>query len=223
VLVAWGVPEKRRALIDALIGASNGSTDWFEATDFEIGQRAREATNQGRSRRSIEQWTLREREHLKTWETDYGRTLVEMMPGGQAQQVNYKSQYRLANLFELAVETDAKARQSRDWEKNRKRALRKAAQELFKAKRHEFIQPANRKRFKSRKENCDLFLKLIDTYTNKLCGMAFIEGRDLAEMLAHIEFNLRQRRELLILSPQVENKAQTTGAIEDNQHGGARI
>src|SRR5262245_4209923 len=31
VLVAWEVPEKHRALIDALIGASNGEPEWFEA------------------------------------------------------------------------------------------------------------------------------------------------------------------------------------------------
>src|SRR5262249_3224315 len=80
---------------------------------------------------------------------------------------------------------------------------------LFKSKRHEFIQPPIRKRFKTRKENCDLFLKLIDTYTNKLCGMALIENRDLDEMLAALEFSIHQRRELLNNSPHIAKQAQT--------------
>jgi hypothetical protein len=220
VLVAWGFPEKRRAFIDAVIGASNGSMDWFEATDFEIGHRAREVSSQGRSRQSIEKWTQREREETVTWQTDYARTLLETMPGGQANNVNYKSQYRARNLFNLAIETDRQARQSRDWERNRKRALRRAAKTLFQAKRHEFMEPPKRQRFRKPRQDCALFMKLIDTYTDKLCGQALIEKRDLPELLEYIEVSVRRRRLKYTDFPQVENQSQPTDTVEDNPHGG---
>lgn len=56
-LVAFGVPDKFRAFIDALLGASGGSADWFEAADIEIGQRARQVSAEGLKQKTIEKWT----------------------------------------------------------------------------------------------------------------------------------------------------------------------
>src|SRR5262245_50206963 len=56
VLTAFGVPDKFRAFIDAIIGASEGSLDWFEATDFVIGQRAREVNSRQIKRSAVEKW-----------------------------------------------------------------------------------------------------------------------------------------------------------------------
>lgn len=193
-LVAFNVPDRFRPYIDALIGASGGSMDWFEASDIEIAQRARNVTALGLKEKSLEKWTQRFREDFAEWAQAYKTALVEAMPGGKREGVNYKSRYRVAAIFRIAIETDRRARALPFYSKQPKRAMRKASAAVYLEHRAKLDNPAKRQRFKPARRTTDTFRKLIDTHLDNLCGQALIEHRDLAQILEAIELDVYQRR-----------------------------
>ena len=220
VLVAAAVPFEHRAIIDALIGASLGAMDWFECADIVIAQRARNASKLEVKEKSTEKWTQRERDALTEWQTARGITLVESMPGGWAEGVKYKTRYRLANLFRLAIATDRRARRKVGFEKNPKRELRKAAEVAYLEFRADKQEPAKTNRFRRGRRTCDTYLKIINTALNQLSGRAYIENRNLVELLDGISLKIQEKRELLIpsLAP-VPNHTQTQQTQTDNAGG----
>src|SRR5262249_44526566 len=146
-------------------------------------------------------------------------TLIETMPGGQSRQptpdnpggakINYDSQYRVANLIKLAIETDQLARASRDFTKNAKRAYRKAAASVRQAFFERLQQKPIRQRFRYRPSpTCDTYIKLIGTYFSKLCGQAMLEQADLTQYIANIKVMLDQASEKLDPFARTENQAQ---------------
>jgi hypothetical protein len=215
-LVAFGVPDEHRTYIDALIGASSGCLDWFEMPDIAIAQRAREVSTQALKQKSLEKWTQREREEFSEWQRARKITLVEAMPGGRADGVNYKSQYRVAALFQIAIETDRRARLTPGFEKNPKRALRKAAAVVVAEFRAKPQEPAKRNRFRKSRRTCDTYLKLIDTYLNNLCGQALIERKNLPKILEDIELAVYQRRIKCAGFAPLPNRVQTEQAQADS-------
>lgn len=217
VLVAAGTPDTHRAYLDALIGASLGATDWFEAADIEVGQRARQVSTIGLKDKTIEKWVQREREEFSEWQTAREITLIEAMPGGKQDGINHKSKYRLASLFRLAIETDRRARLKPGFERNPKRELRKAAEAVYAEFRAGRQEPAKRNRFRKARRSCDTYLKLINTYLEQLCGQALLERRDLPMLLDGISLIIQKKRELLInsLAP-TKNRTQVQQTQEDN-------
>jgi hypothetical protein len=218
-LVAFGVPERFRLYIDALIGASGGSMDWFEAADIEIGQRARQATAQKLKDQSIAKWTQRQREDFnQEWQLPYKITLVETMPGGKVDGQYYKTRYRIAGVFHVAIETDKQARVMPFFEKQPKRALRKAAAAVYLEFQDKLSELPKRQRFRRPRPTCETYLKLINTYVEKLCGQAIIENQDLGQLLQPILLNIQGKCELLINSlAHFSNRTQTQQDQTDAQ------
>src|SRR5688500_7871496 len=81
ILAAKDCPSEFRPLIDYLIGASGGSTDWFEAADEEVGYAARPSEGPP-SRDAATKYVQRKRKGLLEWEGRAGVAFVECMPGG---------------------------------------------------------------------------------------------------------------------------------------------
>src|SRR5262245_39181019 len=93
VLIAFGVPDKFRAFIDAVNGDAEGSRDWVEAADIVNGQREREVTSRKITLGAIAKWTQRSREDLNEWPSKWCVTLIETMPGGQKGTTRYQTRY----------------------------------------------------------------------------------------------------------------------------------
>jgi hypothetical protein len=211
-LAAFGVPDKFRAFIDALVGASGGSMDWFDSADIEVGQRARQVTTICLKEKSIEKWTQRFREEFIEWQKARTITLVEAMPGGWENGNRHKSRWRVAGALQIAIDTDRGARLSPKFARSQKAAMRKAAAVVYLEYQAKIQQPAKRQRFKKPRRTCDTFRKLITTYLDDLCGQAFIEHRDLAQMLEDIEVDVYERRVKCSGSAQFPNRVQVQQA-----------
>lgn len=196
-LVAFNVPDRFRPYIDALIGASGGSMDWFEASDIEIAQRARNVTALGLKEKSLEKWTQRFREDFAEWAQAYKTALVEAMPGGKREGVNYKSRYRIRAIFQIAIEVDRRARAFPFFDKQPKRAMRKASAAVYLEHRAKLDNPPKRQRFKPGRRTCDTYVKIINTALENLSGRALIEHRDLPTLLMPILLNIQGKCELL--------------------------
>ncbi|MBO0722326.1 MAG: hypothetical protein J2P41_15980, partial [Blastocatellia bacterium] len=197
-LITWGVPEKFRSYIDALIGASRGSTDWFEAADIEIGQRARPVSTTGLKEKSIERWTMRQRDEFAEWQQAYGVTLIETMPGGMKGGIKYKTRYKLENLFEIALEIAHRARSSRGYDTNPKRCMRKAAEAVYKEFKSRLNDPPKRQRFKNHYQDSETCLTVIRTYIEKYCGLAMLENKNLADGLSLISLLINEKMGMLV-------------------------
>ncbi|MBO0719324.1 MAG: hypothetical protein J2P41_00755, partial [Blastocatellia bacterium] len=220
-LVAFRVPENYRAYLDATIGASLGSTDWFEAADIEVGQRAKEVSSQGLKQKTIEKWTQRQRDDFAEWQTAWRVTLIETMPGGKAQGKNIKTRYRLKNLFEVALEVDRRARFIPGYDKNPKRALRKAAAAIYTEFSARLKDPPKRERFRRPTQNSDTCLTLINTYIQKYVGLALLENRNLDAGLEGISLKIDRIRELLKNSTApIENSTQIAQILQDTRISG---
>lgn len=196
-LAAFGVPDKHRAYIDALIGVSGGELDWFDASDIEVGQRAREEGSSGISKAAITKWTQRARDAFNDWQTEQGITLIETLPGGQdSTRTRHKTRYKLP-LLRLVLEVDETAKSSREWQRNKKRALRKAAAVVYQEEKLTLIQPPRRERFKRSRPTAETYLKYADTYIERMTGQALLEGADLAGMLMELRGRIDQKIECL--------------------------
>src|SRR5262245_28273551 len=216
-LVAFGVPERHRAYIDALIGASRGSMYWFEAADIEIGQRIREASSQGLKEKSLEKCAQRERDSFCEFQTTSKITLIESMPGGVKDKKRYKTQYRLKQLFEIALEIDRRARATPGFASNPKRALRKAAARVFAQFSMRMKAPPKLERFRRPKQTCDTYLKLAQTYLKKASAAALLKHPDFSADFEAMSLQINDKRELLKNSTApLENQSQTIESIEDD-------
>jgi hypothetical protein len=165
----------------------------------------------------------RRRDEFIEWQQARKITLVEAQPGGWKDGVKYKSKYRIAGVFQVAIETDKRARAKPGFEKNPKRELRKAAAVVYLEFQSWEQGQARQNRFRKGRRTTDTFRKLISTYLDDLCGAALIERRDLPQILEDIELDVHQRRLKCSNSAPLPNRVQvqqaqtvTPGAMVDN-------
>jgi hypothetical protein len=152
ILARAKCPTEHRAYIDAVIGASGGSLDWFEADDFTIGKRLRGAEPERqedtpeRISQRVTKTTQRERSRFDQWQAKSGFVLIESKPGGKRNGINYKTRYRVP-LLAAAAEAIRWAGQSALWAKAPKKAIERATKPALQMlegtaiKQDEFIRP----------------------------------------------------------------------------------
>ncbi len=73
-----GLPLELRTFIDALIGASNGKTDWFECSDKTLAVRLIGAAEDGKTHGALKKMIQRRRKKLIEWQRANKYVLVEI-------------------------------------------------------------------------------------------------------------------------------------------------
>lgn len=116
------LPTGLYALLDALIGVSDGSIDWFEATDARLAKRA------GRSMK----WVQRHRDELTAWQQLHNYNLVDIADHYTGSDLRrHPHKYRL-HLHRLALDTRMEAEGSPHWSDPKRRgyAMQSAARRV---------------------------------------------------------------------------------------------
>jgi hypothetical protein len=190
VLVAAEVPERFRGFIDAVIGASNGDVQWFNAPDAFIGMRARGTALHRDSdgallveeikKENLEKWVQRARKDFTEWQKAVGFTIIETAPGGKREGVSEPTRYRLPVLA-LASTALENARRDPDFETKPHRALRRAASAVVKSERYNLINAPRRERFRRPKKTAQSYRKMCLTYAGKFYKTHFVRNPDRAE------------------------------------------
>lgn len=195
-LAAFNVPAEFRAYIDALVGLSAGSLDWFDASDFQVGQRARDGESRI-TRGALTKWTQRQRNEFADWQESQGVTLIEVMPGGQDRHgERHKSRYRLP-VLELALQVHRDAQASREWTRSRDKAMRRAAGVTVRNVISSLTAPPVRERFNRPRRTAETYKRLVETYLDKMAGAALLEHGHLREYLADVRDIIDHKLELI--------------------------
>jgi len=126
LLVELGMPAKARSFVDALIGASEARTGWFDLNDYELGERL---PSRGQTHRadSIQKRAQRYRKPLKIWQDESSIVMIEIQLGGKKQSEEYPTRYKTDMLLDTWADAVQLARGSADWETNLKKAKKDAA------------------------------------------------------------------------------------------------
>jgi hypothetical protein len=124
-------PSECRPLIDYLIGIAEGSTEWIEKNDAEVGLCARPKA-EPTSRVAAQKWVQRTRKTFIEWQKKKDLALIEISPGGKDTEQNktFDSRYKL-NILKLAEETVTQAQSLSQWHRDPRRAVELAAEVII--------------------------------------------------------------------------------------------
>ncbi len=182
ILQLLRVPNEHFSFAQAIVGAADGSVDWFECKDRELGARALDEDT--RSTEAVKKWVQRRRDAWCEWQDSIGFVLIECAPGGKKGEEFLGSKYRAHILSFIHDCLDiARAELQGKGSKNRAEAFKKAAWAILPPaikrvaearSRHERF---NRPR-KGPEANINKAVKMALTYLRKAVEEAQASGGD---------------------------------------------
>jgi hypothetical protein len=197
LLAAKDCPSELRPLIDYLIGASEGSIDWFEKSDAEVGLCAR-STDELMSEEAAKKWVQRHRTLLMKWQNKVNIAFIECSPGGKDTKNNetYKSRYKLNILKHASATVEQAQAMSGLWQREPLRAIALAAgEEAEEADQTKAL----KSRFRAPRQDDDALLRRNPatalTLLKQACAIHERRGGDPAEYLE--DFFARAKAEVL--------------------------
>ena len=160
LLASKNCPSEYRPLIDYLIGISNGSTDWIEIADAELGLcvRPTKAEPEQCSRDAAKKYIYRLRKGFMGWQKKENMAFIEYSAGGKDTQTDevFASRYKV-NVLKLVPQTVEEAKLFDGlWQRDRRSAIGLAAAEMVEDTPET---PANKPRFRAPRRDDDALLK----------------------------------------------------------------
>jgi hypothetical protein len=198
LLAAKDCPSELRPLIDYLIGASEGSIDWFEKSDAEVGLCAR-STDELMSLEAAKKWVQRHRTLLVKWQNKVNIAFIECSPGGKDTKNNeiYKSRYKLNILKHASATVEQAQAMSGLWQREPLRAIALAAGE--EAEDADQTTKALKSRFRAPRQDDEALLRRNPatalTLLKQACAIHERRGGDPVEYLE--DFFARAKAEVL--------------------------
>jgi hypothetical protein len=188
VLIEVDMPAQCRPFVDAVVGASEARSGWFECDDHELGKRLPSRNQEGfRKYDSVKKQAQRYRRLFEDWQIEAGFELIEIEHGGKSRDKKYKSRYKADKLLSAWEEAALLVELSVDRDRNPDGAKTGAAKKVS----HKLIgTPISRSRGNKRRTD-DLslsisYLNTAITYFRKSLVQAKRSGFDPAHTLEEI-------------------------------------